>query len=347
MDKKIRLAIVGCGALTRYLHLPASRRTSVVQVTALIDQVQERARDLAQQFGVPRARGDCADIAEHADAAIVALPNHLHAPVTMDLLKRGIHVLVEKPMAMNAEECRAMCATASAQGAVLAVGLVRRFFDTAQFVKRVLDSNMLGKLVEFDYREGAPFGWPVASDYAFRKEKAGGGVLIDIGAYAMDFVQWWFGRPDRIEYRDDSHGGVEADCDASMDFASGLRATVDLSRTRLLRNTLIVRGENGTLEAALSCGGEVRLNGRKADFLLAGRVQEQGKPLMSVMDAFVRQFEDFAGAVSRKGQPLIPGEEGAKSVELIESCYQHRRPLPMPWLDAESPAAARMEARVA
>ena len=95
-------------------------------------------------------------------------------------------------MALNADECDAMIEAARQSGAILAVGIMRRFLPSYQFVKALIDDGYLGTINSFDIREGFVYNWPVASDFFFRKETAGGGVLVDTGAYTMDTVQWWF-----------------------------------------------------------------------------------------------------------------------------------------------------------
>src|SRR5262249_57950022 len=99
------------------------------------------------------------------------------ASVTIDLLRQGVHVLVEKPMAITPDECDAMIAAADASRTVLAVGHLRRFFHSSRFVKRALEASLLGRIVSFDAREGSVYNWPAASDFTFRGDARCGGLL--------------------------------------------------------------------------------------------------------------------------------------------------------------------------
>ena len=121
-----RIAILGCGAVTELCHLPAFRRLER-SPALLVDRDLERAQLLADGCG--------AAVAEHwaphldtFDAAIIALPHHLHANVAVELLSQGKHLLVEKPMALGGAACDAMVSAAEASRVVLAVGQVRRFW---------------------------------------------------------------------------------------------------------------------------------------------------------------------------------------------------------------------------
>src|SRR5439155_22566294 len=117
----LRLAVVGCGAVTERYHLPAIAASSDVAVAAFVDPVVGRARSFASRWSGGRALSDYREVADLADLAIVAAPNHWHEPIAVDLLRRGIHVLVEKPMARTRAECDRMIDAAAEGGAVLAV----------------------------------------------------------------------------------------------------------------------------------------------------------------------------------------------------------------------------------
>src|SRR6476619_4133576 len=167
----LRIAVVGCGAVAQLNHLPALASSRQAKAALLVDRELSRAQSLARRWGVPRA--------------VVALPNHLHAPVTIELLRRGIPVLVEKPMAPTVAECDAMIAAAAQARVTLAVGLEFRFFDSTATVRELLATELVGPLTGFDLRQGVIPRWPFATDFMLRKETAGGGVLADFGVHVL------------------------------------------------------------------------------------------------------------------------------------------------------------------
>jgi predicted dehydrogenase len=332
---ELRLGIVGCGAVTELAHLPILAATKGVQVTALIDRNVERAAQLAKKYGVPHVGAEIAELSDRVDAVVLAVPHALHARMATQLLGRRLHVLVEKPMALTAAECDQMIEAGRQNGAVLAVGLMRRFAPWARFTKRAVDSGCLGRIVSFEYREGYIYRWPVASDFMFRKEAAGGGVLIDTGAHTLDSVLWWLGDVERFEYYDDAEGGVEADCAIHMTLASGAAGIVELSRTRHLPNRVIIRGDRGILEAT-SGTAAITLDGyRLAGPLEAPANSSERDEYLALMAA---SLHDWLTAVRQQHQPLVTGEEGRRSVAFIEACYRNRQPLAYPWLQDRIPA---------
>lgn len=338
----MKVAILGCGAIAKSMHLPATAASDQVQITLLADKHLPRAQELAELYGVPEVVEDYREAAGRADAAIVTLPSYLHAPATMTMLQSGMHVLVEKPMGVNVQQCNEMVEAARQFEQVLAVGLVRRFYDSSQLVRQIIQAGWLGEIQSFDCREGTIYSWAIESDSRFRKEVSGGGVLIDLGVHVLDCMLWWLGdhigRMDTLEYRDDAQGGVEANCELRVGLRSGGSGTIELSRTRNLRNTWIICGERGTLEFGVDSNPTVRLRTGEQDLVLSGQALAAGaanghRP--SMRDIFRRQLDDFVTACLEHREPVTPGTDGQRVVELIETCYASRQPLAQPWMFPE------------
>ena len=194
-----RIAIIGCGAVTEKKHLPALAASSQVRVTALMDLDEARVARLADQFDVPVRARTVADLASHADIALVAVPHHLHARVGVEAMAAGLHAFVEKPLATTMADVALLREAARRHDRRIGVGLVRRQYASFKLAASVLDSGMLGAIQSFDFREGGVYNWPVATDTTFRKATAGG-VLFDTGAHTLDMLLAWLGDFDRVEY---------------------------------------------------------------------------------------------------------------------------------------------------
>ena len=335
---RLRLAIIGCGKVTERFHLPAALASADVHVSALVDPLLARARQLAATAEGALALESPEGIAEHADVAIVAAPHHLHADITCSLLDQGLSVLVEKPMALDVPSCDRMIAAAEQSDATLAVGLVRRWFAASRWVKASMDAGDLGRIASVEVREGAVFNWQVVSDATFR-QAMGGGVLTDIGTHVLDLLVWWFGEPRQIAYRDDAMGGVEAECEIDLVFADGVPGTVELSRTRNLRNGITIHCERGTLTIGPGFDAEVHLHHRDRDHLLRGHAIAAGaSTTMRPEMVFDVQLRDFVEAVRERRPAFVSGLEGRRSIALIDACRRAREQLDLPWL---RPARAR------
>jgi predicted dehydrogenase/nucleoside-diphosphate-sugar epimerase len=317
-----------------------------VRVTALVDRDLGRARELARAYHVDTVLADASDLDRTiADAAVVCTPPSHHAPGSIGLAERGLHVLVEKPMAVRFEEAEAMVRAAERSGVVLAVGLFRRLLPATRLARGLLESGWLGRVLEFDVEEGEVYNWPTATLGNMRRDLSGGGVLIDFGSHTLDRLLFLFPGPAEVlRYCDNALGGVESDCEVRLRLSHPLGAVegrVELSRTRNLRNSFRFRCERGTLELGSGerfrvridpPGLEVRdaLGGGRRDCRIeaawAGQEEE-----VSWCAAFRAQIDDWVDAIRNGRPPRLAGDTALPAVRLIEECYARPEPLSEPW----------------
>ena len=265
----------------------------------------------------------------------MAVPTHMHAPVSTALLRAGIDVLVEKPMARTLEECDEMIVAEAEGGAMLAVGHPRRVAHQCQFAKRVIDAGLLGTIESFDVRDGYGFGWPVKTDFPFRKEAAGGGVLIDLGVHALDLLVWWFGDLQVLEHRDNDLGGVESESFTRFGTEAGLEGVAEFSRTRSLRNTVVVSGDRARMEVSLTSNKVTLEHLEGAD--MAGSTHtgdSEHRPDQTPVDLTLAEQVDWLDAARSGRRPAVTGTEARRSLSLILDCYARRLPLGVPWIEA-------------
>ena len=335
-NSTVRLAIIGCGAVTELCHLPSAELTDRVEIVSLVDKNISRAQMLAEKFNVANCTDDYRSLPSNIDGAIVALPHFLHAPATIELLKSGMPVLVEKPMALNAKEAEAMITTAKDTGVPLQIALMYRFANGVRMVKQALKEGWLGTVQSFTVEWGFVYDWPVASGFFFSKEQAGGGVLMDLGSHVLDLLLWWFGSVIDVEYRDDAMGGVEADCHLSLilEGPNGpVEGTVTLSRLRNLTPVARIAGDHFTIECDLYSPDTVRIwPSGLTDKSLAFVLDFDRMPRQSMDEIYVEQLLAFAQTVTTNSKSVVSGESVLSSVALIDRCFQERQPLEMPWM---------------
>jgi predicted dehydrogenase/nucleoside-diphosphate-sugar epimerase len=325
-----RIAIIGCGAVTEKKHLPALAASTRVKVTALMDLDAARVDRLADQFDVPVRARAVADLASHADIALVAVPHHLHARVGVEAMAAGLHAFIEKPLATTMADAALLLDAGRRHDRRIGVGLVRRQYASFKLAASVLGSGMLGAIQSFDFREGGVYNWPVATDTTFRRKTAGG-VLFDTGAHTLDMLLAWLGDFDHVEYYEDSRGGVDANCQLDLTLRSGVRGVIELSRTRNLRNTCIIRGERGEIEIGVGPRGPVTV--RSDRFELSGAPQVVGEPEPSPLEQTRIQMEEFAGAVAAGTDCPLFAEHTLESIRLYDACKNQVRSLEQPWED--------------
>ena len=191
MDKKLKIGLIGCGGIANGKHMPSLSALPEVEMVAFCDIIVERAQAAAEKYGTPDAKvyEDYHELL--ADPAIdvvhVLTPNREHAPITIDALHAGKHVMCEKPMAKTAADARAMVQAAKESGKKLTIGYQNRQKPESIYLKKVVNRGDLGEIYFAKAlavrRRGTP-NWGVF----LNEEEQGGGPLIDIGTHSLDLT---------------------------------------------------------------------------------------------------------------------------------------------------------------
>lgn len=197
MSRKLKIGVIGTGGIAHACHLPGYASVpDLCEIVAVCDIKPDVAKKTAEKYGVAKVCTDFNDIVNdpEIDAVTVSTPNIVHHDPTIACLKAGKHVLCEKPLAMNAQEAREMCAAARDAKKILMVGLQSRFGGAGQFMKQYIDAGHMGDIyyarAQALRRRGVP-GWGVFID----KAQQGGGPLVDIGVHILDFTLYLMGYP--------------------------------------------------------------------------------------------------------------------------------------------------------
>jgi len=328
-----RLGIIGCGAIVEHAHLPTMKELGI-RPALLVDPDEAQTRKLAAKFkGGATATKLGPSHYDMIDAALVAAPNTLHTPICLDLLQNGIDVLVEKPMATTVADCERIVAAVEASEAILAVGYIMRHAPIIEWTTGVLKAGLLGEVRSFDISWGEAFDWGLNSNSLWRKEVSGGGVLVDFGTHICDLVGEWFGDFATVDYRDDNYGGVEADCLIELEMASGAKGTVELSKTRSLRNSAVIEGAKGRLEISiLKPVQEVSASDDVLAYRHEGMAPADMPERLDMNSWFARQMKSFMDSVRQRETPRVTARDGLRSVRLTETCYEVRQPWELPWV---------------
>ena len=205
---ELRLGVVGLGMgrthIAEFLAHPGC------DVVALADVDEARLTAAGERFGVAELFLDPENMFDSAalDAVSLAVPNCLHLPLTLAALDRGLHVLCEKPMAMNVAEAEAMKAAADRAGKTLMINFSFRFSEVSQALKQQVDAAALGQ-VYFGRTVWHRFrGVPRPGSWFGRKEMSGGGPLIDLGVHRIDLALWLMGYPEPMSVSGSTHDRV-------------------------------------------------------------------------------------------------------------------------------------------
>jgi predicted dehydrogenase len=344
LNEKIGVVLLGCGAVSEVQYAPALNRLIAeekIGSVSLIDRSKARIEVVRRILPHASTHTDLSEIIQelNGNLVIVALPNNLHASVTITALNAGAHVLCEKPMARTVAEGNLMLSAAAAADRLLAVGHFRRFFPVAKVIRAWIEGERLGTLKSFRFLEGHTFSWPASSDSFFKRETAGGGVLIDSGAHALDLLLWWMGPVGELEYSDDAAGGVETNCVLKLKMRNGITGHVQLSRDWPLPNQYRFEFEKGWIVHTLGVVDSFRWGwhgdhiAQRAAFEVGfDRLPQTTAIASTVLECFELQLLNVIAAIQEREELTCPGSDSIMAVALIERCYNKRQVLRQPWL---------------
>ncbi len=190
----IRLAITGAGYISK-IHAAAALSLSDVDLTAVVDRYSETAKSFANDYNIKRFYENIDQLLSDGgiDALVIGTPNYLHLSQTIAAINAGIHVMVEKPMGMNAQEAYRMLEASQKSGALLMVAHCWRFDPEVLWLRRQVETGRLGKIIRTKgygtHQLWGPSGWFT------QKKLAGGGAMADVGIHAIDTARFLLGDP--------------------------------------------------------------------------------------------------------------------------------------------------------
>jgi len=193
----LRLGIIGTGGIAKGCHLPALVKNPEIEVVAACDIIEEKVKTVAQLFNIKDTYTNYKDLLDRddIDAVDICTPNYLHSVIAVDALKKGKHVITEKPDAVSVEEVLKMQKAAEDSGKILMAIRNNRFRSDTQFLKKYIGDGNLGEIY------AAKCGWirrrgiPGKGGWFTTKAQSGGGPLIDLGVHMIDVTIWMMGNP--------------------------------------------------------------------------------------------------------------------------------------------------------
>jgi predicted dehydrogenase len=318
----INFGIVGFGLHAVKRLMPAFALAKNCRVTALSRRDSVQAQESARQFDIPLAFDSAEKLCRspQVDAVLVATPNACHLQDVLVAAACKKPILCEKPMAINADQCRQMVEAARNARVLLGVAQVFRFEESTAWFRERLGAGSIGKPVfarsEFSFSAAHGHARTWINDPVI----AGGGPVADVGVHCVDALRFILqDEVLRVSAREmaGKAGNVEAGAALLLEFSRGTLATVTVSFRAEYRTPLEVVGETGVLRAenALTVERPVHL-----ELLRGGAVVETST--VSNQLAYARQVDAFAAAVEGKAEFPIPGEEGWRNQEILDAAYR-------------------------
>lgn len=202
---KVRIALIGCGGAASVGHLPWIRENPQADFLATCDCSIEKARTAAKRWDASRSYSDGREMfeKERLDAVVVTTPPSSHLEIVSAAAEKGIHVLLEKPMAPTAKECDGIMAAAERHNITLMMGHEKRFSPGFQKIKELIDQGVLGTVfylvihwstaVRLDPERLCPPKHQRSYEWRWKDPSVGGGIVQDHLPHYLDLWRWWTG----------------------------------------------------------------------------------------------------------------------------------------------------------
>lgn len=328
----IHVGLIGAGNISQ-THARAFAGIAGVRVAAVHAPTRAHAARLAGEVGAD-AYDTLEALLAHRPLDMVAIgsPSGCHAEQGIAAARRGLHVLVEKPIDVTVARADALIAEAAGRGVTLGVIFQDRVKPGVRRLKAIVDEGRLGSPI----LASARVKWYRPPEYysgsAWRGTKAldGGGALMNQGVHTVDLLLWLFGPVRRVFGKAAARLHdieVEDTAVAVLEFASGALGTLEATTAAYpgYARRLELTGSNGT---AILSGDDLIADLREAvGPATAGPTEDRppenaASPVVSDVSAHRAVFEDFIRATREGGRPACDGVEGRRSVELIEAIYR-------------------------
>lgn len=312
--------MLGWARIAREHLIPAIQRTSNSEFFAIASRDESRLAECRGRFSAVRAYSSYQELLldGEVDAVYIPLPNSLHCEWTIKAAESGKHVLCEKPIALNAAECREMISACAANGVTLMEAFMYRYTKRTRKVLEILDSGVLGEIRFIS----SSFRFLLANPASIKlKPELGGGSLFDVGCYPVNFIGMVVDQacegtsmPKSVSVELDRSGGVDVIFSALMKYPSGLIASVNCGFNAQKRVLSEIVGAKGALEVP-----DTFLDNAGALALTIG--DERSQIPVEASDRYQLEIEDFANAILHQRAPAFSLNETQRNMEVLDRLF--------------------------
>lgn len=317
-----RVALIGAGIIARN-HLNAIRQldsqTQAMNVTAVA--VADINEGKGQEMAVAYSLSFYADyremvMKEKPDIVIIALPHDLHESCAIWCAAQGCHLLLEKPMALNLQQCDAILQAVSASSVTLMVGHTQHYWPANLQAKALIQAETLGKLIAIHDTRHLYYFSEARPSWFLDKAKAGGGIMMNLGAHSIDKIQWLTDSKVRTVLSSLSFDAPVGNVEGS--------GCIFLRTTSHVTAVIVQSGYPGVandVTELIFTNGMAKLISSTGLWISKGGPYELVQPT-DQRDPFILQWEDFMQAIQANGEPDSSGKYARSVIAALEAVYE-------------------------
>ena len=325
--EKLNVAVVGGGSIAQIAHLPILKKLDDVEIVAICDIDKSKVNVLSEKFDIPRWYFTIEDLfkKETLDAVHICTTNLYHFPMSYLALKKGVHVLVEKPIAINAADAGKIVEIAKEKKLIAMVGMNNRFRDDVQTLNEFIKNDELGEI--YYIKAGWLKSWsknPIRT-WLRKRNYAGGGVLLDIGLQLIDLALFLTGMPKirsvrMYDYTVNPNAEVEEAALAVIETESHTSITVEISWRMHMENDMIythIFGKKGS--AYLN---PLRIHKELHGNLVNVTPMQSEKSTDRYKKAYEAEIKHFYRVLQKQEDNMSSAEDALYVMRILDALYQ-------------------------
>lgn len=335
MVEKLNVAVIGCGNIANFAHLPNLLKIKQIDLVATCDKMEERAKQAADRFKANRFFTDYKEVLElkDLDAVIIATPPDTHKEIAIDAIKSNKHVFLEKPLAVNLDDAHEIYKRWKQSNVKFAVGFCLRHHGMFRYAKELIENNVVGEPVAL-WRIAIgvaigvlpPMGWLV-------DKKRSGGMVVENAIHIIDSFIWFANdiASASAQYKTERKG-ISIEDNAYIVFTHRNNAFSSVLQSWTATHTYEswgIVGREGTLSVKGYVLGTMEVSSRNRG-LKEEKIEEE--PIIM----YEKEMEDFVKSILEDKPVFATPLEGLKAMEAAiaaEKSWREGKPVKLPLID--------------
>jgi len=329
MDK-VKVALIGVGGISQVVRIPILKKMENIELVALCDIDESKASFIANKYGIKNVYDDIEYMLWHEklDGLFICTPNNLHYPMALAAIQHGVPALIEKPVALNAQQAKKIAKQSADAKVPMVVAMNNRFRKDAMTLKNFLEQDELGK--PFYIKTGWLKKWNRNPYQGWQSDIriSGGGVIMDLGIQLIDLVLWLLGKPtikSIHSYFNTSSSTRQAEESALviMETMNQVVITLEVAWHFHMDKDVIYTNVFGPKGSALM--NPLRLyKDLHGNLVNVTPVYDEANVDL-YMAAFEKEIRNFIEVIQGQATPMTPIEDGVYLMEVIDLLYQSAR----------------------
>jgi predicted dehydrogenase len=328
--KKVRVALVGTGGISQVVRIPTLKKMEDVDLVALCDIDRSKASFIANKYDIKNVYDDIEHLLrqEKLDGIFICTPNNLHYPMALAAIQQKVPALIEKPVALNAQQAKKIAKKAAEANIPVMVAMNNRFRQDAIILKNFLEKDELGR--PFYIKTGWLKKWnrQPYQGWLYDIRISGGGVIMDLGIQLIDLVLWLLDKPQIksiLSYFNTMSSTQQSEESALViiETANRVIITVEVAWQFHMEKNMIYTNVFGQKGSALL--NPLRLYKDLHGNLVNVTPIHDETDVDMYKSAFEKEIRNFIDVIKGEASPVTPIDDGVYVMEIIDLLYQSAR----------------------